>query len=107
MKNAPAWAPGQGEEDITEHSPHTAPDLQHQALIDHRLVFLACAAARFDLVEAGAMTLDDAFSRDFVERFREIGRLACHCEREIGRNIDRTHLAIRDRQLRDWRWGRR
>jgi hypothetical protein len=71
--------------------------------IDPRLAFLACAAARFDLVERGAMTLDEAFSRDFVERFREIGRLTCHCERETMQNMDRVHLAIRERELRDWR----
>jgi hypothetical protein len=53
MKNAPAWVPGQGEADKTTDSPNTAPDLQHQDNIDHRLAPLACAAARdhFDLVE--------------------------------------------------------
>jgi hypothetical protein len=33
--------------------------MSDRRLIDHRLAFLACCAARFDLVETGAMTLDE------------------------------------------------
>jgi hypothetical protein len=62
MKNTPAIEPGQGE-GITENSlPDTALDPNRQR-IDPRLAFLACAAARFDLVEACAMTLDEVMER--------------------------------------------
>jgi hypothetical protein len=95
---------GQGEK-TGNFPPDTAPDHNRQR-IDLRLAFLACAAARFDLVEAGAMTLDEAFSRDFVERYREIGRLTCQCEREILDRFDTQHREICERRLRAWRWSR-
>jgi hypothetical protein len=96
---------GAGLSENNTGSPPNAPD-QISQRIDLRLAFLACAAARFDLVEAGAMTLDEAFSRDFIERFREIGRLTCHCEREIMQNFDRGHRELCERRLRAWQWSR-
>jgi hypothetical protein len=74
--------------------------------IDPRLAFLACASARLDLVVVGAMDLDDAFSRHFVERFREIGRLACHCERQTMQAMDAAHRRLCEERLRAWRWRR-
>jgi hypothetical protein len=48
--------------------------------IDERLAFLACAGARLALIEEGLLSIDEAFNPAFVERFRKIGRLTCHCE---------------------------
>ncbi len=80
-----------------------------RAMIDPRLAFLACAAARFDLVEAGVMDLDEAFSREFVERFREIGRLSCWCDRQIVLRIqamEEAHRRLCEQRLRAWRRSR-
>jgi hypothetical protein len=74
--------------------------------IDPRLAFLACASARLMLVEEGAMTLDEALDAEFIERFREIGGLVCHCELETMQNFDRIHREMRERQLRAWRRSR-
>jgi hypothetical protein len=43
--------------------------------VDPKLAWLACAAARFELVEAGAMDIDEAFDGLVV-------RLSCSCSRE-------------------------
>ena len=51
--------------------------------IDRRLAFLACASARFALVEAGEMTLDEAIDGNFVERFRAVAEIVCACERQM------------------------
>jgi hypothetical protein len=75
-------------------------------LVDPRLAFLACAAARCALVETGAMSLDEAMSAEFVDRFRALARISCHCEREIMAHIDAEHRKIRERALMDWRWRR-
>ena len=48
--------------------------------IDRRLAFLACASTRFDLVETGEMTLDEAVDGNFVERFRAVAEIVCACE---------------------------
>src|SRR6516225_369847 len=48
--------------------------------IDRRLAFLACASARFDLVETGEMTLDEAVDDNFVERFRAVAEIVCACQ---------------------------
>jgi hypothetical protein len=74
-------------------------------LIDLRLAFLACASARLDLIERGLMDLDEAFSRDFVEGFREIGALTCTCEREILDRLEAHHRQMREQCLRKW-WRR-
>jgi hypothetical protein len=74
------------------------------ARVDPRLCFLACAAARFDLVEAGAMTLDEALDTEFVERFRAIAQINCHCECEIMQRMEVAHRKVREQPLRDWRW---
>jgi hypothetical protein len=60
--------------------------------IDYRLAFLACASARFDLVEAGIMTLDEALDDTFVEKFRAVAEITCRCEREM---IDRWERSRR------------
>ena len=59
------------------------PPTQGQRRIDRRLAFLACASARFDLVETGEMTLDEAVDDNFVERFRAVAEITCRCEREM------------------------
>jgi hypothetical protein len=59
------------------------PPKEGQRRIDHRLAFLACASARFDLVETGEMTLDEAVDGNFVERFRAVADITCRCEREM------------------------
>ena len=51
--------------------------------IDRRLAFLACASARFDLVEIGEMTLAEAVDGNFVERFRAVAEIVCACERQM------------------------
>ena len=50
MKKIPRCE-GAGQGEKTTDSSDTALDLQHQDNIDRRLALLACAAARFDLVE--------------------------------------------------------
>ena len=56
------------------------PPTQGQRRIDRPLAFLACASARFDLVEIGEMTLDEVVDDNFVERFRAVAEIACACE---------------------------
>ena len=56
------------------------PPTQGQRRIDRPLAFLACASARFDLVETGEMTLDEAVDDNFVERFRAVAEIVCACE---------------------------
>jgi len=56
------------------------PSTQGQRRVDRRLAFLACASARFDLVETGEMTLDEAVDGNFVERFRAVAEIVCACE---------------------------
>jgi hypothetical protein len=46
--------------------------------VDPRLAFLARAAARFELVKAGEMQLDDAFD-GLIEAFTHL--VTCSCER--------------------------
>lgn len=74
--------------------------------IDPRLAFLACASARLDLVEAGAMELDEALSPDFIEQFRSIAEITCHCEREILQRMEAVHRKPPEQQLRGGRWSR-
>jgi hypothetical protein len=87
-------------------APTQAPRAIMTARVDLRLAFLACASARFDLVEAGAMDLDEALDHAFVERFRAIAAITCHCEREIIRHFDEIDRKRREQQLMDWRWSR-
>jgi hypothetical protein len=61
------------------------------ARIDPRLAFLACAGARLMLVEEGVMTLDEAVDNAFVENFRAIAQITCHCERETLEQWDRLY----------------
>ena len=73
--------------------------------VDVRLAFLLRAAVRFDLVEAGKMTLDQAFDAEFVSTFLEITD-ACPCHRAIDLHFDRVHREDREQSLRRWRWRR-
>jgi hypothetical protein len=88
------------EEDLP---PDISSALDHQACVDPRLSFLLSCAIRFDMVERGEMTLDEALDHDLVERFRALGQLSCHCEPEIMQRMDRVHREMRERRLRDWR----
>jgi len=105
VKNAPADGPGQGKGIAEKQASPNALAPLDQDLIDPRLAFLACASARLVLVEEGVMSIDEAFDRDFVELFREIGRLTCSCDRAIMERMDAVHLKIRREWLRDWRWS--
>jgi hypothetical protein len=108
MKETPAVGPGQGEQQESKcnGSPHTALGSKRQQ-IDPRLAFLACAGARLDLVEAGAITLDEALDDEFIERFRSVAEITCRCEREILDAFDRVHRQLSEQRLLDWRWSRR
>ena len=88
----------------TEYRPHRQAAPVH---IDPRLALLASASARFDLVNAGAMTLDEALDNAFIEQFRWIGGLVCYCEFESMQNFDRIYQEKRRRELQEWRWRRR
>ncbi len=103
MKKAPAVEPGPGEGISENFPPDTAldPNGQH---IDLRLAFLACAAARFDLVETNAMTLDEALDDVFVEQLRAVAEITCRCERDILDAWERGHRKLREQRLRNWRW---
>jgi hypothetical protein len=48
--------------------------ISDQGRIDLKLVFLLRAAARFDLVGAGAMDLDEAFD-GLIDQFRAIAQI--------------------------------
>jgi hypothetical protein len=74
------------------------------ARVDPRLAFLACASARLTLVEEGLLSIDEAMSPDFIEWFRSVAQITCHCEREIMDRMDAVHREMRERQLRAWRW---
>jgi hypothetical protein len=52
--------------------------------VDPRLVFLARAAARFELVKAGAMDIDEAFDGLVVS-------LSCTCSRELVERWERDY----------------
>jgi hypothetical protein len=106
MKNAPAVEPGRGNEVSTKDRPSPTPLDPNRQHIDLRLAFLACAAARFDLVEAGAMTLDEAVDDLFIENFRAVAGIVCHCEFEIMQRIEAEHRRTREQQLQEWRWSR-
>jgi hypothetical protein len=74
--------------------------------IDERLAFLACAGARLLLIEEGLLSIDEAFDPAFVERFRKIGRLTCHCERETLRRFDAEHRTMHLAAYLKWQRGR-
>ena len=73
--------------------------------IDDRLAFLACAGARLALIEEGLLSIDEAFDPAFVERFRKIGRLTCHCERETTRQFDAEYRTMRLAVYLKWQRG--
>jgi hypothetical protein len=73
--------------------------------IDERLAFLACAGARLVLIEEGLLSIDEAFDPAFVERFRKIGRLTCHCEKTMHR-VDAEHRTMRLTAYLKWQRGR-
>ena len=80
------------------------PPTQGQRRIDRPLAFLACASARFDLVEIGEMTLDEAVDDNFVERFRAVAEIACACECQMIEAWERDyqHLPRRQTHRRDF-----
>lgn len=71
--------------------------------VDPRLAFLARAAAKLHLIEAGYV--DVAFA-DLVPAFRAICVPPCRCEREILNAFERRDLEVRQQWLRNWRWRR-
>ena len=56
--------------------------------VDHRLAFLARAAARFELVQAGAMDLTEAYDRLIVG-------MLCDCDRDRVARWERDFPPIR------------
>lgn len=102
MKETPRFEGAGLSEIITNNSP-TPLDLEHQDRIDPRLAFFACASARLTLIEEGCLSLDQAFDRGFVEKFRELGRLTCWCERRIKENFDHLYRHDREQRLAQWR----
>ena len=55
------------------------------------------------LVEEGVMSISEAVDLEFVERFRVVFRLTCHCEREIVARMDAIQQTMRARRLGAWR----
>jgi hypothetical protein len=49
--------------------------------VDRRLAYLLSCSIRFELVQRGELTLDQAIQD--VERLRVVAGIACSCEREI------------------------
>jgi hypothetical protein len=49
--------------------------------VDRRLAYLLSCSIRFELVQRGELTLDQAI--DDVERLRVVAGITCRCEREI------------------------
>jgi hypothetical protein len=78
MKSCPGvgFEPGRGDKGSTKDRPSPTPLDPNRQRIDLRLAFLACAAARFDLVEAGAITLDEAVDDLFIENFRAVAGMS-------------------------------
>jgi hypothetical protein len=68
--------------------------------VDPRLVLIARAAAKLQLIEAGLVDLDTAFD-DLVPAFRLIAVAPCQCEREILDNWKRNYSQPRYRR----RWA--
>jgi hypothetical protein len=61
--------------------------------LDPREIFLARASARFLLVEAGTLKIDDAIT-GLIPAFREIAGIApCACAREIVARMERYRPA--------------
>jgi hypothetical protein len=86
------FEPGRGDEANTKDRPSPTPLDPNRQRIDLRLAFLACAAARFDLVEVGEMTLDQALDDAFIEQFRAVAKITCHCECEMIERWERLCL---------------
>jgi hypothetical protein len=59
--------------------------------VDSKLVFLSRAAARLELVEAGEMTLDEAFDG-------LVSGLSCQCSRELVERWERDYPYRPDRR---------
>jgi len=103
MRKAPAVGPGLGELITKEADSSPSTRSTDSSQIDPRLAFLACAAARFDLVEAGVLSIGEAVDPEFIENFRRVFRLVCYCERRIMGNFGRVHGQDREAKLRAWR----
>jgi hypothetical protein len=71
--------------------------------VDPGLAFLARAAAKLELVEAGLEDVDAAIV-DLVHALRMMA--PCPCERETLAFFERRDREIRQHRLRQWRWRR-
>ena len=69
--------------DIDVKGPASNSQFHNSRQVDPRAVFLLRAAARFELFEAGAMTVDEALDDALVEDFRAVAEITCRCEREM------------------------
>lgn len=102
MRKAPAVGPGQGEESESgKLSPPIAPACPERQ-VDPRAAILLRASARYHLVREGAMTLDEAFSPDFVDDFLTATN-SCPCQRAQILHFDRLYRRDRAERLRRWR----
>src|SRR5215469_1154318 len=103
MKNAPAVEPGRGDEVSTKDRPHLLQlDHEHQDRhVDPRAAILLRAASRYNLLRHGEITLDDAFSENFVDDFLEaVGAI---WRRQMFEHWDRIWFEDRAERLRKWR----
>jgi hypothetical protein len=79
------------------------PQVRTGERIDRRNILLLMAKLRFDLVERGEMSLDEAFSGTFMELLREVGQAPCWCECETLQRMESQHRKVQEQNLKDWR----
>jgi hypothetical protein len=104
MKNAPAGGPGQGGGSNSNNPPpDTAPDQERQRSVDPRAAWLLRAASRYDLLRAGAMTLDQAFDLHFVSDLLDAIPDICPCHTSICDHFDAACYEFRFERLQRWR----
>jgi hypothetical protein len=70
-----------GEVDFKATTKTKAPQVTKTTRVDRRLVYWLSCSIRFELVQRGELTLDEAI--DDVERLRIHAGITCRCEREI------------------------
>ncbi len=100
MKNAPALGPGQGDKEGSgKASAPIAPLSPRQQPVDPRAALLLRAAARYDLLRHGEVTLDQAFDCAFVDDFLTATN-ACPCQCAQHQHFDRIARELRDERLR-------
>lgn len=69
--------------------------------VDPRAAIMLRMACRYDLLRAGAMSLDEALDDQFIADFLDaVG--ACWC-RHVVDHFDRVHHEDREQRLRKWR----